>query len=96
VLWARCSETARQSAEGTAEIAKLWVDVLNEQTRQNLQVIATLGRAVNWKEIVQVQSEFMRSSFERLSQLNGRYLELTQAMMRVTAQTAEQQRRKTA
>jgi competence ComEA-like helix-hairpin-helix protein len=88
-------ETARQSAEGTAEIAKLWIDVLNEQTRHNLQVVAMLGRAMNWDDIVQAQSEFMRSSFERLNQLNGRYLELVQAMMRSTTQASDQQPRKT-
>ena len=71
-------ETARQSAEGTAEIGKLWVELLDEQTRHNLQVATALGRAVNWEEIIQVQSEFMRSSFERMNQLNSRYLELAQ------------------
>ena len=83
-------ETARQSTEGVTEIGKLWVELLNEQTRHNLQLAATLGRAVNWDELFQLQGEFVRASFERLNQLNSRYLEVIQAMTRAAA---EQQRR---
>ncbi len=86
-------ETARQSTEGVTEIGKLWVELLNEQTRHNLQLAATLGRAVNWDELFQLQGEFVRASFERLNQLNSRYLEVVQTMTRATTAAAERQRR---
>jgi competence ComEA-like helix-hairpin-helix protein len=86
-------ETARQSTESVAEIGKLWVELLNEQTRHNLQLAATLGRAVNWDELFQLQGEFVRASFERLNQLNSRYLEVVQTMTRATTAAAERQRR---
>lgn len=86
-------ETARQSAEAAAEIGRLWVDLLNEQMRHNLQFAATLRRTVNWDELVQLQSEFVRTSLERLTELNSRYLEAIQALTRATAASAERHTR---
>ena len=85
-------ETARQSTEGTAELGKLWLDLLGEQTRANLEFATTFGRAVDWQEVIRVQSEYARASFERFNELNRRYLEITQAMMKATASTVEETR----
>ena len=77
-------EMARQSAEGSTDLGRLLADLLEEQFQHNLRVAMTLGRAVNWDEIVQAQSELMRASFERISRLYDRYLELVRTLM-VTA-----------
>ena len=37
-------EVAGRSAEGAAELGRLWVDLLGEQTRHNLEVAAALAR----------------------------------------------------
>lgn len=74
-------ETMRQSAEGTAELGKLYADLLKEQTQHGVQVAQAFGKAFNWHEAVQVQSDFMRASFERMVQLNSRYIEIVQSVM---------------
>jgi competence protein ComEA len=87
-------ETARQSAEGTAELGKLWIELLNEQTRHNLAVATALSKAVDWEEVVRAQSEYLRASIERMSQLNRRYLEMVQATMAASTSVAQDQTRK--
>ncbi len=80
-------ETARQSAKGATELSQLFVQLFNEQARHNLQAATALGRASNWGEVAKVQSEFVRGSFERMNQLNSRYLEIIQAGMKSMAFT---------
>jgi len=85
-------EAARQSTEGTAELGKLWIELLNEQTRHNLAVATALSKAVDWEEVVRVQSEYMRGAIERANELNRRYLEIVQTVMKATASTVEEAR----
>jgi competence protein ComEA len=89
-------ETARQSAESTAELGKLWLELLGEQTRHNLTVAAALGKAVDWEEVVRVQGEYMRSSMERMSQLNSRYLEIVRTVMAASVPATQEQDRRAA
>src|SRR3954462_7154629 len=84
---------ARRSAEGAAELGRLWVDLLGEQTRHNLEVATALGRAVRWDEVVQAQGEFVRVSLERLHELNRRYLEIVQDMMEAAPAAVERARK---
>ncbi len=78
-------QTIKQSAEGATELSQLFVQLFNEQARHNLQAATALGRASNWGEVAKVQSEFVRGSFERMNQLNSRYLEIIQAGMKSMA-----------
>ena len=89
-------ETTRQSAEGTAELGKLWLEMLGEQTRHNLAVAAALSKAVDWEEVVRVQGEYMRSSMERMSQLNSRYLEIVRTVMAASVPATQEQDRRAA
>jgi hypothetical protein len=84
---------AQRSAEATAELGRLFVELLGEQTRHNLEVATTFGRVANWGEIARLQGEFVRASFERVNRLNGRYLEIVQDVMRATVSAAEQARK---
>jgi competence protein ComEA len=86
-------EVVGRSAEGAAELGRLWVDLLGEQTRHNLEVATALGRAVRWDEVVQAQGEFVRVSLERLHELNRRYLEIVQGMMDAAPAAVERARK---
>ena len=86
-------EVVGRSSEGAAELGRLWVDLLGEQTRHNLEVATALGRAVRWEEVVQAQGEFVRVSLERLQELNRRYLEIVRGMMETGAAVADRARK---
>jgi hypothetical protein len=85
-------EAVGRSAEGVAELGRLWMDLLGEQTRHNLEVATALGRAVRWDEVLQAQGEFARASLERLNELNRRYLEIVQGMMETASTAADRAR----
>ena len=89
-------ETTRQSAEGTAELGKLWLEMLGEQTRHNLAVATALSKAVDWEEVIRVQGEYMRSSMERMNQLNSRYLEIVRTVMAVSVPATQDQDKRAA
>jgi hypothetical protein len=86
-------EVVGRSAEGAAELGRLWVDLLGEQTRHNLEVATALGRAVRWDEVVQAQGEFVRVSLERFSELNRRYFEIVRGMMETTSAAVDRARK---
>ena len=86
-------ETTQRSAEATAELGRLFVELLSEQTRHNMEVATAFGRVADWGEIARLQGEFVRASFERMNRLNGRYLEVVQDVMRATVSAAGQTRR---
>ena len=86
-------EVASRSAEGAAELGRLWMDLLGEQTRHNLEVATALGRAVRWDEVVEAQGEFVRVSLERLHELNRRYLEIVRGMMETTSAAVDRARK---
>src|SRR4051812_14803434 len=86
-------EVVGRSAEGAAELGRLWVDLLGEQTRHNVRVAAALSQAVRWDEIAQAQTEFVRVSLERLQELNRRYLEIVRVMTEAAPAAAERARK---
>ena len=86
-------EAVGRATEGAAELGRLWVDLLGEQTRHNLEVAAVLSQAVRWDEVIGAQAEFVRVSLERLSELNRRYLEIVQGMMETVPAAAERARK---
>ena len=55
------------------------MQLFNEQARHNLQLVTAVAKA---------QGDFVRGSFERMSQLSGRYREIVQAGMKAMAFTA--------
>ena len=86
-------ETAQRSAEATAELGRLFAELLGEQARHNVEMATAFGRMANWGEVARLQGEFVRASFERFNRLNGRYLEVVQDVMRATASAAGQARK---
>ena len=98
-------EVAQRSAEHTAELGRVFVDLLQEQTQHNLKAFAALtsavdwdqvARAVDWERVARIQGEYLRVSLERTAQLARRYLEASQAVADATADAAKKQARKAA
>ncbi len=86
-------QTARRAAEGTAEISQVLVDLINEQTRHNVEVFRNLTQAVDWRQVAELQSEFLRVSLERTAQFTRRYFEVSQAVLTSALSTARDQAR---
>jgi hypothetical protein len=89
-------QVAHRSAEGTAELGQVFADLLNEQTRHNVETFKALTGAVDWDRVVKVQGEFLRVTLERMVQLNQRYLNVVQSVANAAASTAKDQARKAA
>jgi hypothetical protein len=96
---------ARRSAEGANELGQALVDLLNQQTRHNLETLTALGsavdwdrvaKAVDWGRVVQIQSAYLRVSFERAAQLTQRYVEVVQAVTLAATDAAQRQAKKAA
>jgi hypothetical protein len=96
---------ARRSAEGTAELGQAFVELVNAQTRHNLETLTALtntvdwdrvAKAVDWDRVFQIQSAYLRVSLERAAQLTRRYFEVVQAVTVSMADTAQRQARKAA
>jgi phasin family protein len=87
---------ARRSAEGAAELGQVFTDLVNEQTKHNVEVLRTLTQAANWGEVVKIQNDYVRTSIERAVQFTRRYFEVAQAVMSSTASVAQDQAQKAA
>jgi hypothetical protein len=91
---------ARRSAEGTAELGRALVELVGEQTRQNLETLKALNeavawdraaKAVDWDRVLRIQSEYLRVSLERAAQFTQRYLEVSQTVATAAASAARRE-----
>ena len=98
-------ELTQLSAAGTTELGRMFVELASEQTRQNLEPLKALGsavdwnrvaKAVDWQQVLQIQSAYLRASLERSAQLTRRYLEVSQAVMSSATSSAQRQAKKAA
>jgi hypothetical protein len=96
-------EVAQRSAEHAAELGRVLVDLLQEQTQHNLKTFAALtgavdwdqaAKAVDWDRVARIQGEYLQVTVERTAQLARRYLEASQAVADATATAAKRQARK--
>ena len=55
------------------------MEVLSEQALHNLQAATALARAVTWKEVSDVQKDFIGGSIGRMSRLGELYQQYFQA-----------------
>jgi hypothetical protein len=67
---------ARPPHEAAAELARLFVTLLQEQSAHNLEAMLLLGRTSDWREAARLQRDYVRASLERMSQFTERYAEL--------------------
>jgi Helix-hairpin-helix motif len=87
-------DLAERSSEGLAEINRVFADHFREHARQSLEAWTILARAVRWDEVIkavdwqqvtELQTRYIRDSLDRTTQLTRRCLELGQAMMESAA-----------
>ncbi len=69
---------------------------MREQARSNVEAFQALGRAVDWDQVVRVQGELLRASFERAAAFNRRYFEVVQAVTTSVVSMTKEQARKAA
>jgi hypothetical protein len=89
-------ETVRHTGAGMAELSRELVDLLQQQTRDNVQLVQALAKLANWGQAAQLQSEFLRASLQRTAQFTQRYVEVGQAVMTSALSTAQRQAGKSA
>jgi phasin family protein len=86
-------QTARHSAEAATDISQLFVSIVNEQMQHNVEVLQSLARVRNWREALDVQNAYLRTSIERMSSGTTRYVEvvtkLTAGMVDLTRGAAK-------
>ena len=87
-------DLAERSSEGFAEFNRMFADHVREHARQSLEAWTILARAVRWDEVIkavdwqqvtELQTRYIRDSLDRTTQLTRRCLELGQAMMESAA-----------
>ena len=74
---AETRETALHSAEAAADAGRMFVEILGEQARHNMQTAGALAQAVNWSEVADVQRDFIDDSVARMSRLGGMLITVT-------------------
>ena len=89
-------KTVRRAGEGMAEVSQVLVDLVNEQTRHNIQLFHALTQTVDWGQATQLQSEVLRTSLKRTAQFTRRYFEVSQAVMNAAVASAQHQAKKAA
>jgi hypothetical protein len=83
-----------RSTQGITQLSELFVDLIGAQSRHNVETLAALTRAVRYDALIQIQSDFLRTSLERMAEFSRRYLEMTQQVMSsAAAATPERERR---
>jgi hypothetical protein len=85
---------ARRSAEGASELGQAFAELVREQARSNVEAFQALGRAVDWDQVVRVQGELLRASFERTAAFTRRYFEVVQAATASVVSATKEQARK--
>ena len=87
-------DLAERSSEGLTEFNRMFADHLRDHARQSLEAWTILARAVRWDEVIkavdwqqvtELQTRYIRDSLDRTTQLTRRCLELGQAVMESAA-----------
>jgi hypothetical protein len=89
-------KTVSRANAGMAELNRELLDLFQQQTRDNVQLVQALAQPANWGQAAQLQSEFLRASFQRTAQFTQRYVEVGQAVMTSALSTAQRQASKSA
>ncbi len=98
-------ELTQLSTAGTTELGRMFVELASQQTQQNLETLKALSgavdwnrfiKAVDWQQVLEIQSAYLRASLERTAQLTRRYVEVSQAVMTSAASATQRQANKAA
>ena len=69
-------EVVERSAEEASAFGRSFLELLQEQSQENMAAMAALSRARALDEVVRVQGAYLRGTLERMTELNRRWLEL--------------------
>jgi hypothetical protein len=72
----QAAQGAAQAAPDTAAFGQAFLELLQEQGRENLQAMAALARAQGLGEVLEIQGGYLRGTLERMTELNRRWLAL--------------------
>jgi hypothetical protein len=86
----------RHSTEAATEVGHAFAEFVKEQARSNVEAFQALTRAADWSQVVRIQGELLRASFERAATFSRRYLELVQAVTTSAVAATQKQARKAA
>jgi hypothetical protein len=89
-------KTVSRASAGMAEINRALVDLLQQQTRDNVQLAQALAQPAKWGQAAQLQSAFLRASFQRTARFTQRYVEVGQAVLTSALSTARSEAGKSA
>jgi hypothetical protein len=89
-------ETVSRAGAGMAELNRELLDLLHQQTRDNVQLVQALAQPAKWGQAAKLHSEFLRASLQRTAQFTQRYVEVGQAVLTSALSTAQSQAGKSA
>jgi hypothetical protein len=89
-------KTVSRAGAGVAELNRELLDLLHQQTRDNVQLVQALAQPAKWGQAAKLHSEFLRASFQRTAQFTQRYFEVGQAVLTSALSTAQRQAGKSA
>ena len=89
-------DALRYAAQSTAQLTQMWVDLLNEQTRQNIKALTALREAVDWQTVFQIQKELVNANLDRVAELTKRYAKVTQEVTTTAASAVNDQLKRAA
>jgi hypothetical protein len=69
------------SGNGAKGAATSLLDIVGDQTQHAMEATTALGRARSLGEVVQVQSDFLSGSFERIGRMSEHYLSVLRGGM---------------
>jgi hypothetical protein len=67
--------------KGTSDLGSLWASFWNEQLSSGVQTMRSLAESESWDEVLKVQSEFTRSSLDRVCSRTVKSAEVTAEML---------------
>lgn len=69
-------EAVQRPAQDAAAFGQAFLELLQEQGRENLAAMAALSRAKGLEEVVRIQGGYLQGTLERMTELNRRWLAL--------------------
>lgn len=70
------SRAADATARAESDLARLWLDLTQEQLRHNAETFQRLAGVRDWREAIEIQSAFVQTSLSRFADGLSRQLDL--------------------
>ncbi|MEK0084539.1 phasin family protein [Benzoatithermus flavus] len=76
-MLAGSSEAADTALRIESDLARLWLELTNQQLRHNAETLQRLVAVRDWREAIEIQSAFVQETLSRLADGLSRQLDLT-------------------